>query len=232
MHRRVGVQAAGQLKIPSTSLVSSLCSSSYHDKGAVEVETLATALGHHEPASALAVLQHGPDEEQQAEEGVRAQEQQLPAVVVPVSPGQVPRSAALLLVQVRRLQPVSSTDTERDTGLGLKTVLEEEEQWLREQEFHLMVRFSMTSGKFSSSALSSSKVMAPLLSLSADSNSASVRSSSFSSGREMALSRRHDFKTVRSSSGSMEPLPAQDTCTYTHFADICSEFECVMSVYL
>lgn len=73
----------------------------------------------------------------------------------------------------------------------------------------LMVRFSMTSGKFSSSAFSSSKVMAPLLSLSADSNSASVRSSSFSSGREMALSRRHDFRTVRSSSGSMEPLPAR-----------------------
>lgn len=71
-----------------------------------------------------------------------------------------------------------------------------------------MVRFSMTSGKFSSSAFSSSKVMAPLLSLSADSKSASVRSSSFSSGREMALSRRHDFRTVRSSSGSMEPLPA------------------------
>ena len=71
----------------------------------------------------------------------------------------------------------------------------------------LMVRFSMTSGKVSSSAFSSSKVMAPLRSLSADSNSASVRSSSFSSGREMALSRRHDFRTMRSSSGSMEPLP-------------------------
>lgn len=74
----------------------------------------------------------------------------------------------------------------------------------------LMVRFSITSGKFSSSAFSSSKVMAPLPSLSADSKSASVRSSSFSSGREMALSRRHDLRTVRSSSGSMEPLPAQE----------------------
>lgn len=65
----------------------------------------------------------------------------------------------------------------------------------------------MTSGKFSSSAFSSSNVMEPLLSLSADSNRASVRSSSFSSGREMALSLRQDFSTVRNSSGSMEPLP-------------------------
>lgn len=72
---------------------------------------------------------------------------------------------------------------------------------------HLMVRFSITSGKVSSSAFSSSNVMEPLLSLSADSNSASVRSSSFSSGSEIALSRRQDFRTVRNSSGSMEPLP-------------------------
>lgn len=73
--------------------------------------------------------------------------------------------------------------------------------------YYLMVRFSMTSGKFSSSAFSSSNVMEPLLSLSADSNRASVRSSSFSSGREMALSLRQDFSTVRNSSGSIEPLP-------------------------
>ena len=72
---------------------------------------------------------------------------------------------------------------------------------------HLMVRFSITSGKLSSSALSSSKVIEPLLSLSADSNSASVKSSNFSSGRVMALSCIHDFKTVLSSSGSMDPLP-------------------------
>lgn len=81
----------------------------------------------------------------------------------------------------------------------------------KESGHHLMVRFSMTSGKFSSSAFSSSKVMEPLLSLSADSKSASVRSSSFSSGREMALSRRQDFRTVRSSSGSIEPLPENKT---------------------
>lgn len=72
-----------------------------------------------------------------------------------------------------------------------------------------MVRFSITSGNASSSAFSSSKVIAPLLSLSADSNSANVRSSSFSSGREMALSRRQDFRTILSSSGSIEPLPVR-----------------------
>ncbi|TNN83263.1 hypothetical protein EYF80_006244 [Liparis tanakae] len=92
-----------------------------------------------------------------------------------------------------------------------------------------MVRFSITSGKFSSSAFSSSKVMEPLPSLSADSNSASVKSSSFSSGREMALSRRHDLSTTwnrnlslsvslpwirrsrafSSSSRLMEPLPSE-----------------------
>lgn len=73
---------------------------------------------------------------------------------------------------------------------------------------YLMVKFSITSGKCSSSSLSSSKVMQPLLSESADSKRAIVRSLSFSSGKEMELSFRHDFKTVRSSSGSIEPLPA------------------------
>lgn len=56
------------------------------------------------------MLQHGADEEQQAEEGVRAQEEQLPTVVVPVGTGQVTRRVVLLLlVQVGRLQPVRST---------------------------------------------------------------------------------------------------------------------------
>lgn len=55
------------------------------------------------------MLQHGADEEQQAEEGVAAQEEQLAAVVVPVGPRQVARRVVLLLlVQVRRLQPVRS----------------------------------------------------------------------------------------------------------------------------
>lgn len=81
----------------------------YHDEGAVEVETLSAAFGHHVPAAAVAVLQHGADEEQQAEEGVGAQEEQLAAVVVPVDPRQVARRVVLLLlVQVRRLQPVGS----------------------------------------------------------------------------------------------------------------------------
>lgn len=83
---------------------------SYHDEGAVEVETLSTAFGHHVPGSSMTVLQHGPDEEQQAEAGVQTQEQKLPAVIVPVCPSQVPRSMTLLLIQVRRLQPVSSTE--------------------------------------------------------------------------------------------------------------------------
>lgn len=87
---------------------------SYHDEGAVEVETLSAAFGHHEADAAVAVLQHGPDEEQQAEAGVQTQEQQLPAVVVPVRSGQVPRSLTLLLVHVRRLQPVSSTEEEEE----------------------------------------------------------------------------------------------------------------------
>lgn len=59
----------------------------YHDEGAVEVETLAAALGHHVPAAALPVLQHGAQEEQQAEQGIGAEEEQLAAVVVPVCPG-------------------------------------------------------------------------------------------------------------------------------------------------
>lgn len=83
---------------------------SYHHKGAVKVETLPAALGHHVPAPPMSVLQHGPDEQQQAETRVGAQEQQLPAVVVPVGPGQVARSVALLLILVRGLQPVRSTE--------------------------------------------------------------------------------------------------------------------------
>lgn len=74
---------------------------------------------------------------------------------------------------------------------------------------YLMVRFSRTSGKPSSSSLSSSKVMEPLWSLSAASKRAKVRSPSRSSGRAIALSRRHQPSTTRSSSGSMEPLPAE-----------------------
>lgn len=70
-----------------------------------------------------------------------------------------------------------------------------------------MVKFSMTSGKRSSSSLSSSKVMDPLLSESADSKRANVRSSNFFSGKDIELSFRHDSKTVRNSSGSMDPLP-------------------------
>ena len=72
---------------------------------------------------------------------------------------------------------------------------------------YLMVRFSRTPGKRCNSSRSSSKVMVPLQSLSADSKSASVSWSSFSLGSEMALSYRHDCSTVRSSSASMEPLP-------------------------
>lgn len=65
----------------------------------------------------------------------------------------------------------------------------------------------MTPGKCCSSSRSSSKVMSPLQSLSADSKSARVSWSSFSSDSEMALSSRQDCSTVRSSSASMEPLP-------------------------
>lgn len=81
----------------------------YHDEGAVEVEALPAALGHHVPAAPLAVLQHGAHKQQHAEAGVQAQEQQLPTVVVPVGPRQVAGGLALLLVQVRGLQPIGST---------------------------------------------------------------------------------------------------------------------------
>lgn len=87
----------------------------YHDEGAVEVETLSTAFGHHEPASPVTVPQHGYDKQQHIEAGVPTQEQQLTAVVVPVGSGQVPRSLMLLLIQIRWLQPVSSTK-EEDRG--------------------------------------------------------------------------------------------------------------------
>lgn len=56
------------------------------------------------------MLQHGIDEEHQAEEGVHAQEEQLPAVVVPVGARQITRRVVLLLLfQIGRLQPVGST---------------------------------------------------------------------------------------------------------------------------
>lgn len=56
------------------------------------------------------MLEHGTDEEQHAEEGVRAQEEQLPAVVVPVGARQITRRVVLLLLfQIGRLQPVCST---------------------------------------------------------------------------------------------------------------------------
>lgn len=90
----------------------------YHDKGAVEVEALATAFGHHEPGTTIAVLEHGHDEEQQVEDAIHKQEQQLATVVLPVSLGEVPRSLILLLIQIRRLQPVSST-TEGRWGWGV-----------------------------------------------------------------------------------------------------------------
>lgn len=90
-----------------------LDSGSYHDEGAVEVQTLPATFGHHVPAAALAVLQHGADEQQQADTGVGAQEEQLAAVVVPVGSGQVARSLTLLLIQIWRLQPVGSADVGR-----------------------------------------------------------------------------------------------------------------------
>lgn len=45
---------------------------------------------------------HSYDEEQNVEEGVQAEEEQLPAVVVPVCPGQIARCLSLILVQIRR----------------------------------------------------------------------------------------------------------------------------------
>lgn len=79
----------------------------YHHERAVEVQTLAAALGQHEPAAAFAVVQHGGDEQHQVEQNVAAQEQELPAVVLPVGPGQVPGRLRLLLLLIRRFQPVS-----------------------------------------------------------------------------------------------------------------------------
>lgn len=92
---------------------------SYHDKGAVKVEALAAAFGHHEPRPAVAVAQHGDDEQQQVKEGVHSQEQQLPAVVLPVGPGKVARGLTLLLVQIRRLQPVSSAEGKMKNRTGV-----------------------------------------------------------------------------------------------------------------
>lgn len=89
---------------------------SHHDEGAVEVETLSAAFGHHIPRPMLAVLQYGTDEEEQTDTGVQTQEEKLPTVVLPVDPGQVPRSLALLLLHVRRLQPVSSTGGRWERG--------------------------------------------------------------------------------------------------------------------
>ena len=85
---------------------------SYHDKGAVKVETLSAALGNHQPRPPLAVLQHGADEQRQTEAGVDAEEEQLPTVVLPVRPRQVTRGMTLLLFHFRRFQPVSSTEGE------------------------------------------------------------------------------------------------------------------------
>lgn len=65
----------------------------------------------------------------------------------------------------------------------------------------------MTPGCFSSSAFSSSNVILPLLSSSAASNRASVRSSRSSSLKERELSSIHDRRTVLSSSRSIEPDP-------------------------
>lgn len=69
------------------------------------------------------MLQHGAGEEQQAEEGVGAQEEQLAAVVVPVGPRQVARRVVLLLrVQLRRLQPVGSAgEATPKAEVGFKT---------------------------------------------------------------------------------------------------------------
>lgn len=59
----------------------------------------------------MAVLQHGGDEQQHAEAGVCAQEEQFAAVVLPICSGQVTRSVvAPLLIQFRRFQPVGSTE--------------------------------------------------------------------------------------------------------------------------
>lgn len=86
---------------------------SYHDEGAVEVETLSTALGQHEPAPPLSVLHQGREEEKQIDEGVETQEEELPAVVQPVCSRQVTRSPALPLLLLRGLQPVCSTENRR-----------------------------------------------------------------------------------------------------------------------
>ncbi len=85
-------------------------SSTHHNKSAVEVETLAAALGHHEPETSMCVLPHCDDEEEHIQESVQAEEQQLAAVFVPVRPRQVTRSLALLLLQTRRFQPVGGTE--------------------------------------------------------------------------------------------------------------------------
>lgn len=87
-----------------------LVSSTHHNKSAVEVETLAAALGHHEPGTSMCVLQHCDDEEERIQESVQAEEEQLAAVVVPVRPRQVTRSLTFLLLQIRRFQPVGGTE--------------------------------------------------------------------------------------------------------------------------
>lgn len=80
----------------------------HQDEGAVEVEALSAALGHHDPGPGGCVLERGHGEEQQVQAGVGAQEEQLAAVVVPVRGGQVPRRAPLGLLQGRWLEPVGS----------------------------------------------------------------------------------------------------------------------------
>ena len=112
------------IAVKITRPVSPVPAGSYHDEGAVEVETLSAALGHHEPGAPLTVLQHGAHKQQQAEAGVQTQEQQLPAVVVPVSSSQVTRSVTLLLIHIRRLQPVSSTEGQTKGERGRATTRE------------------------------------------------------------------------------------------------------------
>ena len=119
--------------VKTTRPVSRVPAGSYHDEGAVEVETLSAALGHHVPGATLTVLQHGPHKQQQAEAGVQTQEQQLPAVVVPVGSSQVTRSVTLLLIHIRRLQPVSSTEGWRKGERGTATTSERERERERER---------------------------------------------------------------------------------------------------
>lgn len=81
----------------------------HHDKGAVEVEALPAALGHHEAGPAGSVAQCSQCEQQHVQADIAEQEEQLAAVVVPVRWGKVARRLPLLLLHLWWLQPVSST---------------------------------------------------------------------------------------------------------------------------